>query len=57
MPEPNVIDVAAAPPWGGVCQRCFKDCCNCAACVARKGGERDVCTRCYEAAKKEVTLP
>jgi hypothetical protein len=52
MPEPRVIDVPA--DLHGVCRRCKKDCCNCVGCVARKGGERDVCTRCFEAAKKEA---
>jgi hypothetical protein len=51
MPEPKVIDVAPAAP-SGVCRRCFKECCNCVGCVARKAGERDVCTRCFEAAKR-----
>jgi hypothetical protein len=48
----EVIDVA---PTGGTCRRCGTACCNCARlCVPAKGGQRDICNRCYEATKKEV---
>lgn len=49
--EPKVIDVA--PANVGVCRRCGTACCTCAMCVAAKGGNRAICNRCYEAAKKE----
>lgn len=51
--NPKGIDVAPADVQG-VCRRCTNACCNCAGCVARKGGQRDMCSRCYEAAKEAM---
>jgi hypothetical protein len=48
--NPQVVLVAGRADVG-VCRRCFKECCNCVDCVARKGGQRDLCNGCYQATK------